>query len=80
MSGDILTVKTVKRVRSVRGSALVHISISTETIAKKVVRNLEINAFIDIYMYCVYLSVLSWIYKLYQRSTFMSDLLLSSSS
>ena len=25
MSGDILTVKTVKRVRSVRGSALVHI-------------------------------------------------------
>jgi len=24
MSGDILTVKTVKRVRSVRGSALVH--------------------------------------------------------
>ena len=27
MSGDILTVKTVKRVRSVRGSALVHISI-----------------------------------------------------
>ena len=28
MSGDILTVKTVKRVRSVRGSALVHISVS----------------------------------------------------
>jgi len=27
MSGDILTVKTVKRVRSVRGSALVHIII-----------------------------------------------------
>jgi len=26
MSGDKLTVKTVKRVRSVRGSALVHIS------------------------------------------------------
>ena len=26
MSGDILTVKTVKRVRSVRGSALVHIT------------------------------------------------------
>ena len=26
MSGDILTVKTVKRVRSVRGSALVHIN------------------------------------------------------
>jgi len=25
MSGDILTVKTVKRVRSIRGSALVHI-------------------------------------------------------
>jgi len=30
MSGDILTVKTVKRVRSVRGSALVHIMILTE--------------------------------------------------
>ena len=28
MSGDILTVKTVKRVRSVRGSALVHIKTS----------------------------------------------------
>ena len=27
MSGDILTVKTVKRVRSVRGSALVHITL-----------------------------------------------------
>jgi len=26
MSGDILTVKTVKRVRSIRGSALVHIT------------------------------------------------------
>ena len=29
MSGDILTVKTVKRVRSVRGSALVHITLKT---------------------------------------------------
>jgi len=28
MSGDILTVKTVKRVRSVRGSALVHITLT----------------------------------------------------
>jgi len=28
MSGDILTVKTVKRVRSVRGSALVHIRVT----------------------------------------------------
>ena len=31
MSGDILTVKTVKRVRSVRGSALVHITLSGAT-------------------------------------------------
>jgi len=30
MSGDILTVKTVKRVRSVRGSALVHINLLSE--------------------------------------------------
>jgi len=32
MSGDILTVKTVKRVRSVRGSALVHIIIYRELV------------------------------------------------
>jgi len=31
MSGDKLTVKTVKRVRSVRGSALVHITNCTFT-------------------------------------------------
>ena len=34
MSGDILTVKTVKRVRSVRGSALVHIKIYTHQLKK----------------------------------------------
>jgi len=32
MSGDILTVKTVKRVRSVRGSALVHIMMYDKTL------------------------------------------------
>jgi len=37
MSGDILTVKTVKRVRSVRGSALVHITQAIENLCFAIV-------------------------------------------
>jgi len=43
MSGDILTVKTVKRVRSVRGSALVHINNKVINKRIKFANNLDLQ-------------------------------------
>jgi len=46
MSGDILTVKTGKRVRSVRGSALVHITFIRDKLHRNSKNNLFLICFI----------------------------------